>query len=141
MKIVRTALLSGIVVIVAVAGANLAFTAGNTVGASKIGSHTAAATAAALQPAVGKATGVHPTSIVFGSASLLKGTQGADLIIGTRNNPQTLKGHGGKDCLVAGSVPQGKKINMSPAADSGSVCVKGPGPGSYLYGPGCAVRV
>ena len=141
MKIVRTALLSGIVVAALAASANLAFTAGNTVAASKVGSHIATVTAATLQKAVCAANGVNPTSIVSGSANPLNGTAGANLILGTRNNTQTLSGGGGKDCLVAGSVPTGKTVTLSPAAGSGSVCVKGPGPGSYTYGSGCAVKV
>jgi hypothetical protein len=142
MKIVRTALLSGLVVAAAAACGNLAFTAGNTVAASKVGTHTAAVTAATLQKAVCAANGVNPTTVVSGAANPLNGTTGADLILGTRNNTQTLNGGGGgKDCIVAGSVPNGKTITMSPSAGSGSVCVKGPGPGSYTYGTGCAVKV
>ena len=140
MKIVRTALLSGIAVVAVAVSANLAFTAGNTVAASKIGSHTAAITAATLQPAVCTANGVSPVNVISGTANPLNGTSAANLIIGTRNNTQTLSGGGGKDCIVAGAVPSGKTITMSPTAGSGSVCVKGPGPGSYTYGSGCAVK-
>ena len=102
---------------------------------------TPTVTAATLQKAVCAANGVSPTRVVSGAANPLNGTTGADLILGTRNNTQTLSGGGGKDCLVAGSVPSGKTITLSPTAGSGSVCVKGPGPGSYTYGAGCAVKV
>ena len=134
MKLARTALLSGVGVAAAAVCANLAFTSSNTVAASQVGSASAAITAAALQKAVCAAT---PTTTVSGAANPLNGTAAADLILGTRNNTQTLNG-GGKDCIVAGSLPNGKTITMSPS--TGSVCVKGPGPGSYAYGAGCAVK-
>ncbi len=140
MKLGRTALLCGVVVAAAAVCANLAFTSSNTVAASRVGSASAAITAAALQKAVCAANGVNPTTIVSGATNPLNGTAGADLILGTRNNTQTLNGGGGKDCIVAGSVPTGRTITMSPSAGSGSVCVKGPGPGSYAYGSGCAVQ-
>ena len=141
MKLARTALLCGAVVAAAALCANLAFTANNTVAASWVGTSTATINAAALQKAVCAANGVNPTTIVSGVANPLNGTAGADLILGTRNNTQTLNGGGGKDCIVAGSVPNGKTITLAPTAGSGSVCVKGPGPGSYTYGGGCAVKV
>ena len=141
MKLVRIVLLCGGVVATAAVSANLAFTAGNTVAASNVGSHAAAITAVALQPAVCAANGVSPTTIVSGTANPLNGTAAANLILGTRNNTQTLNGGGGKDCIVAGAVPSGKTITMAPTTGSGSVCVKGPGPGSYTYGAGCAVTV
>ena len=141
MKLLRTALVGVVVVAAAAACTNLAFTAGNTVAASRVGESTAAINAAALQKAVCAANGVNPTTTVSGVANPLNGTAGADLILGTRNNTQTLNGGGGKDCIVAGSVPSGKTITMAPTAGSGSVCVKGPGPGTYTYGAGCAVKV
>ena len=141
MKLLRTALVGVVVVAAAALSANLAFTAGNTVAASRVGNSTATISAAALQKAVCAANGVNPTTTVSGVANPLNGTAGADLILGTRNNTQTLNGGGGKDCIVAGSVPSGKTITMAPTAGSGSVCVKGPGPGTYTYGAGCAVKV
>ena len=140
MKLARTALLCGVVVTAVALSANFAFTAGNTVAASRVGKSTTTINAAALQKAICAANGVNPTTIISGSANPLNGTAAANLILGTRNNTQTLNGGGGKDCIVAGSVISGRTVTMAPTAGRGSVCVEGPGPGSYTYGAGCAVR-
>lgn len=141
MRLLRTLVLCGIVVC-AVAGGKLAFTAGNTVAASKVGSSATVITATSLQPAVCASNGVVPTSVRIASTATHVGTAGADLIVSTfSTNNQTISGGGGKDCIVAGSVAAVKRITMNPATGSGSVCVKGPGPGTYRYGSGCAVTV
>lgn len=141
MTFVRTLALCGIAVIGAVAGGKLAFTANNAVAASRVGDSATAITPADLVPAVCSANGVAPTSVIVASTATSNGTAGADLIVSSLStNNQTINGSGGKDCIVTGAVVAGKRITMLPANFSGSVCVKGPGPGSYTYGFGCAVK-
>jgi len=118
----------------------IALAASNAVGSSRIGSSVQAVTPAALEPAFCRANGIAPTMLVTGSTATVTGTSGADLLIGSGGIAQNLVGNGGKDCIVAGSVPAGKTTTLNPTAGSGSACVKGPGPGSYTYGAGCAFK-
>ena len=143
MKLVRTLVLTCLVLVGVAAGGKLAFTAGNTVAASRVGSPAAQSiTAATLQPAVCTSNGVSPVGAARNASTTpYTGTASADLILGTYTaNNQTINGGGGKDCIVAGQGKSGKSVTMSPAAGSGSVCVKGPGPATYVYGGGCAVK-
>jgi len=118
----------------------IALAASNAVGSSRIGSSVQAVTPAALEPAFCRANGIAPMKLVTGSTATVTGTSGADLLIGSGGIAQNLVGNGGKDCIVAGSVPAGKTTTLNPTAGSGSACVKGPGPGSYTYGAGCAFK-
>jgi hypothetical protein len=139
-KLVRTLALSALVLVAVGAGGKLAFTASSTVAASSVGTSSEAITAATLAPLICRSNGVTATSVRSGTGGTLTGTSASELLIGTRNNNMTINGGGGKDCIVAGTVPSGKRITMSPSNGSGSVCVAGPGPGSYTYGAGCAVK-
>lgn len=144
MKLLRILALSA-VLLVAVGGlGKLAFTASNTVAASRVGSSSAAITASTLQPALCLSNGVTPTSVQRATSATANftGTASADLIVSaiTATGNISLNGGGGKDCIVAGAVSAGKKITMSPTSGSGSVCIKGQGPGTYTYGAGCAVK-
>ena len=143
MKLVRTLVLTCLVLVGVAAGGKLAFTAGNTVAASRVGSPAAQSiTAATLQPAVCTSNGVSPVGAARNASTTpYTGTASADLILGTYTaNNQTINGGGGKDCIVAGKGTAGKSVTMAPTSGSGSVCVKGPGPATYVYGGGCAVK-
>lgn len=124
--------------------AQAAFTAGNLVSASSVGSSATGINAAAVQPALCRTNSVSPTSVKVANTTAYTGSTGADLIVGAdwsgTSSNITISGGGGKDCIVAGAVKSGRTLTMSPANGSGSVCIKGPGPGSYTYGPGCAVK-
>lgn len=118
-----------------------AFTASSSVSASQVGSSTQSITTAAKAPALCRSNGVTATNLVVSASATVNGTAASDLIIGNRlTNNQTLNGGGGKDCIVAGTIPAGRTITMAPTTGSGSVCIKGLGAGTYTYGAGCAVR-
>jgi hypothetical protein len=115
-------------------------TASNSVPASRAGSSVRAITAAALQPAFCRTNGITPTGIVSGAGATVTGTAGADLLIGSGGVAQNLVGNGGNDCIVAGAVPAGKTTTLNAKSGTVSACVKGPGQGTYTYGPGCAFK-
>lgn len=135
------ALLSVVAVVAAVALSTAAFTGGNTVPPSKVGTTATAITPTTLSPSLCRSNGVTADNLIVSSSSTVNGNSGDDLIITTNTSSnQTLRGNGGKDCLVAGRINSGRTITMTPSFGSGSVCIKGPGPGSYSYGSGCAVK-
>jgi hypothetical protein len=141
MKSLRTALLCGLAVAFLAIGCNFVFTASNTVDASKIGSVTDTITPTTLQPAAcANANPVHPTVKTVSAAAIVTGTQSGELIIGNRNDTQTIDGAGGNNCVVAGAVPSDKTVTMTASTAGTTVCVKGPGPGSYIYGAGCDIH-
>jgi hypothetical protein len=142
MRLVRTFVFVGLAVAVTAVCANLAFTAANTVAASKVGQQTSAISVASKAPLLCRTNGVVATTLRVTGAGSHTGTSGADLIVRGANATAnvSMTGGGGKDCIVAGSVNAGRRITMTPATGSGSVCIKGPGPGTYTYGAGCAVR-
>ena len=125
----------GIAVLVAVALA-----ASNVVPSSKAGRSVRAITALALEPAFCKANGINPTGLVTGGGATVTGTAVADLLIGSGGVAQNLVGNGGNDCIIAGSVPAGKTTTLNAKTGTSSACIKGPGPGAYSYGAGCAFR-
>jgi len=134
------------VVVVAVIGVVIVFavgstlTASNSVPASQAGSSVQAITAAALQPVFCRTNGIMPTGLVSGAGATVTGTTGADLLIGSGGIAQNLVGNGGNDCIVAGAVPAGKTTKLNAKTGTLSACVKGPGPGTYTYGPGCSFK-
>lgn len=140
MRVVHAAVVLGLLVLAA-GFTGRALTASSTVSASNVGSSAQTITAAAKAPALCRSNGVVASTLIVSASATVNGTAAANLIIGNRQtNSQTINGGGGKDCLVAGGVPVGRTVTMAPTSGSGSVCIKGPGPGAYTYGTGCAIR-
>jgi len=114
--------------------------ASNSVPSSSAGSLVQPITPTSLEPSFCRTHGVTPTTVVTGATATVTGTSGSDLLIGRGGLAQHLVGNGGTDCIVAGGVPAGKTTTLSPSNASQSACVKGPGPGAYTYGAGCAFK-
>jgi len=128
------------VVVCGVLPAAVVLAASNTVPSSKAGRLVQTITPAALEPSFCTTHGITATTLVTGATATVTGTSGADLLIGRGGLAQNLVGNGGNDCIVAGGVPAGKTTTLSPSVGTQSACVKGPGPGTYSYGAGCAFK-
>ena len=99
-----------------------AFTAANTVPASRAGNPTESATAQKLKPSA--CSGITLTTIVTGSGTF-SGTAGNDLILGS-SAVDTITGGNGNDCILGG--------NGNDSLDGGGgtdVCIGGPGTDTF----------
>ncbi len=114
-----TATIFAVFLVSAVAGGTV-LTAGNTVPASRAGSHATPIGADTLKPAA--CASIALTTLVSGIA----GTTGADLLLGTAAT-ETMLGMNGNDCVLGGGGDD--VIDGGVGTD---VCIGGPGIDTFV---------
>lgn len=97
------------------------FTASNTVPATNVGQQQLTIDANALKPAACSALNL--TNLVIGTS----GTASNDLILGPSTR-STLRGNGGRDCIVGGN---GNDVIWGNGNKAGDVCIGGPGTDTF----------
>jgi len=115
-------LLTLAIVAMVVGGAAVAFTAGNTVPTSYVGTSSQARQISQLAPS--QCASMNLTNLVIGTSSTVTGTNANDLILGpSRSGTVTYSGGGGNDCIVAGGTSSTtNSINGGSGTD---VCIGG----------------
>jgi Ca2+-binding RTX toxin-like protein len=97
-----------------------AFTAGNTVPATKAGRQQFTINANALKPAA--CASINLTAIVTG----VNGTAANELVLGTAA-ADTINGRGGDDCILGG----GGADALTGGAGTNDICIGGPGTDTF----------
>lgn len=118
-------ILASVTVLGAMLAAGTAFTATNTVPASRMDYNVFAINANALKPT--QCAGLNLTNIVVGTSTNIDGTDANDLILG-RAVVNKIDGRDGSDCILGGAGDD----ELRGRGTGNSVCIGGPGTDTFI---------